>query len=64
MEFEGLLDWTCRNCPKKKAEDLHPYTHKLLNLRMLRMAGYPFRANDLTYEEWLDLGQMEQMLGG
>jgi len=62
IEFEGVLEWTCKNCPKKKAEDLNPYTHKLLRLRTLRTAGYPFGANDLTYEEWLDLGQLELSL--
>jgi len=25
-------------------------------------AGYPFRANDLTPEEWVDLGKIEQCL--
>ena len=54
------LEWTCANCPKKRAEDLHPYTTKLLRLRTLKAAGFPFRANDLTPEEWLDLGRIEQ----
>lgn len=60
LEFgEGPeLDWACQNCPRKRTEDLHPYTVKLLNLRTLRRAGYPLRANDLNYEEWLDLGRV------
>ena len=38
------------------------YTKKLLRLRMLRMGGYPFDKNELTYDEWLDLGKLEQWL--
>lgn len=63
MEFEGHLEWACSKCPTKRFEDLHPYTHKLLGLRTLRMAGYPFEANDLTMEEWGDLGRIEEMIG-
>jgi len=62
MEFGDNLEWTCKNCQKKRAEDLHPYTLKLLRIRMLREAGYPLCVNDLTYEEWLDLGRLEQCL--
>lgn len=29
---------------------------------MLRDAGYPFTKNDLTLEEWLDLGRLENFL--
>jgi uncharacterized UBP type Zn finger protein len=56
------LDWTCRNCPKKKEKNLHPYTNKLLNNRMMRLGGYPFKANDFTPEEWIDLGRIEACL--
>lgn len=52
------LEWTCENCPKKPLEDLNPYTMKLLNLRTLKKAGYPLKANDILYEEWLDLGRV------
>ena len=43
-------------------EDLSHYTIKLFRVRMLRMAGYPFEANDLAPEEWEDLGRLEQCL--
>jgi len=36
------------------------YTLKLLRVRLLRQAGYPLHANDLTPEEWQDLGRIEQ----
>ncbi len=28
----------------------------------MRMAGYPFGKDDLTIEEWLDLGLLEETL--
>jgi len=28
----------------------------------LKLAGYPFRANDLTPEEWNDLGRAEEIM--
>ena len=61
-EFDGNLEWACDNCEKKRIGDLHPYTHKLFRIRMLREAGYPLRANDITYDEWVDLGRLEQCL--
>lgn len=61
-EFGDNLEWTCTNCEKKRAADLSPYTIKLLRLRNLRQAGYPLQANDLTLEEWLDLGDLENAL--
>ncbi len=57
-EFETHLDWACENCTKMRHEDLHPYTSKLLRIRMLRIAGYPLDAEDLTPEEWYDLGRI------
>jgi hypothetical protein len=53
------LDWACANCPKKTVTSLHSYTRKLLYLHTLKAAGYPFSPNDLTPEEWLDLGRIE-----
>jgi hypothetical protein len=31
---------------------------------LLKLAGYPYRANDLTVEEWEDLGRCEEMMHG
>lgn len=62
VESGDNLAWACANCPKTRVEDLHPYTHKLLRIHTLRKAGYPLKENDLTYEEWLDLGKVEQWL--
>lgn len=56
------MAWACGNCPRRRASDLHPYTHKLLRLRDLQLGGYPFRADDLSIEEWIDLGQIKAAL--
>lgn len=62
IENGGNLDWACANCPKTRQADLHPYTSKLTHLYALQMAGYPLQADDLTLEEWLDLGRVRQTL--
>ena len=55
------LEWTCaNNCPKIQEEDISDYTRKLLRIRMLQSAGFPLDADSLTYEEWLDLGSVNQ----
>jgi hypothetical protein len=62
--FGDNLDWACAHCPKKPGGDndneISEYTAKLLHMRMLRMAGYPLKADHLTHEEWIDLGRVEQ----
>jgi len=49
-------------CKKKKRDPIGAYTHHILNLRFLVLAGYPFEKNDLSYEEWMDLGIINEML--
>jgi hypothetical protein len=49
-------------CPSKRPEDLHPYTHKLLRLKALQDGGYPLERDDLTLEEWQDLGRIRYEL--
>lgn len=56
------MEWACANCPRRRASDLHPYTHKLLRLRNLQLGGYPLGQDDLTVEEWIDLGQFKAAL--
>ena len=57
-----MLVWTCEQCEKRKQSDLSGYTIKMFKIRQLKMAGYPFAANDLTLEEWEDLGQVEESM--
>jgi hypothetical protein len=59
---EEYEQWACKNCEKKKPRSLHPWTQHLLRLRRLQKAGYPFSKNDLSYEEWLDLGILNELL--
>jgi hypothetical protein len=56
------MDWACENCPKKRFADLDKYTLKLLNLVALQHGGFPVQADDLTLEEWVDLGRMKETL--
>ena len=53
---EEWLAWACGECEKKRAEDISDWTFHILELRKLHKAGYPFRPNDLSLEEWEDLG--------
>jgi len=62
VEAGEMVEWSCAHCPKARPEDLHAYTLKLLWIRTLRRAGYPLAADDLTCEEWVDLGRLEQCL--
>lgn len=61
MGEEGL-EWACGKCEKRRVSDLHPYTLQVFRLRRLRLAGYPFRAGDLTPEAWEDLGRAEEVV--
>jgi hypothetical protein len=60
IENGDNLAWACEHCPTMRRENLMQYTVKLMNLRTLQAAGYPFTANDLTLEEWSDLGLVKE----
>jgi len=49
-------------CKKKKRDPIGHYTGHILTLRRLNLAGYPFKKDDLSYEEWMDLGIINEML--
>jgi len=59
---EELLKWSCEKCEKKKVDSIHPWTNHLLVLRRLVLAGYPFKRNDLSIQEWLDLGFLNEAM--
>ena len=61
-EFGDFLEVTCAKCAKLRAQDLNIYTGKMLRIRNLQMAGYPFDKNDLSPEEWEDLGRLNETL--
>jgi hypothetical protein len=57
-----MIEWTCSQCEKKKTGSISEYTGKMFRLRHLKLAGYPFKANDLSLEEWEDLGKIEDWM--
>jgi hypothetical protein len=59
---EEFISWACSKCDKKKSRELHPWTNHILFLRILMKAGYPFCKNDLSLEEWLDLGMTNELI--
>jgi len=56
------LEWACAHCKKIQNEEIHPYTQKLMSVRKLSLAGFPLDPEMLTYEEWLDLGRVNECL--
>lgn len=56
------MQWACENCPKKKFSDLDEYTVKLYHIYLLQKGGYPLEKNDLTLEEWVDVGRIKDAL--
>lgn len=58
------LDEMCASCELSESRDRRPgpYLSYLLRVRRMRLAGYPLRPRDLTYREWLDLGELEETI--
>jgi hypothetical protein len=54
--------WICANCPELTEEKVSPSTLRFLALRALGRAGYPFRRTELDFEDWLALGQIEELI--
>jgi len=54
----------CGGCERKENEDYEPseWFNHIWFLYMLQRAGYPFNKNDLTLEEWIDLGILKEEL--
>lgn len=62
-EHGPFADWACGTCAEYlRPEAISPWTWHLIFLHRLKKAGYPFRANDLSLETWLLLGQVEEAL--
>lgn len=51
----------CSACDKKPRE-LSDWFYHINHLYRLQKAGYPFRANDLTLDEWYDVGVLTEEL--
>lgn len=51
----------CRRCPKYRSRPSR-YVLRLMDLRLLRLGGYPFEADSLPLDTWRDLGILETVL--
>jgi hypothetical protein len=63
LENSAFADWACGVCQEfLRPEVISPWTWHLVFLHQLSRAGYPFRANDLSLETWLLLGEVRRIL--
>lgn len=53
-------EWTRANCGRQSGGGGRG--GMMIELAWLAEAGYPFAANDLTYEEWIGLGFARRLL--
>jgi hypothetical protein len=51
----------CATCADRSYR-VHPWLCHIDNLYSLIRGGFPFRRNELTIEEWLDMGVYKQLL--
>lgn len=64
-ESGAFADWACATCAERvRPEAVSPWTWHLVFLYRLSLAGYPFKANDLSLETWLLLGTVRRVLEG
>lgn len=64
-ENGAFAPWACQVCEEYlRPEAVSPWTWHLVFLLQLQRAGYPFKANELTLEEWLLLGLAQRLLAG
>ncbi len=64
-ENGAFAHWACQVCEEYlRPEAVSPWTWHLVFLHQLQRAGYPFKANDLTLEEWLLVGLVQRLLAG
>jgi len=54
--------WICAHCGEVTGEKLTPETLRFLVLRALIRAGYPLDKDDLDFEDWLNLGRIEEAI--
>ncbi len=54
--------WSCAHCPEFRLDSIAPETWRLLELRRLRLAHFPFAPDDLDYGSWLLLAGLEEKI--
>jgi hypothetical protein len=50
----------CRSCSRGKPYIATPWFQHIYGLYLWQMGGYPFKAEDLTPEEWVALGALKR----
>jgi hypothetical protein len=56
------LDVICAGCKRNESKQPGPWFQHIWFLMQLQDGGYPYEKDDLTVEEWLDLGEMRKAL--
>jgi hypothetical protein len=51
-----VVDSVCPSCPKRQERRPSEWLTHIWYLFLLQRGGYPFEKNDLSVEEWIDLG--------
>ena len=57
-----LINLVCSQCSAKEEYEPSAWFNHIWFLYSLQVAGYPFAKDDLTVEEWLDLGILKAEL--
>ncbi|HHT9137386.1 MAG TPA: hypothetical protein ACFYEK_09115 [Candidatus Wunengus sp. YC60] len=56
------LEFACKTCEANKEHEPSEWFNHIWFFYALQRGGYPFRANDLTVDEWMDLGLLKEEL--
>lgn len=51
-----MLEALCKTCEAREKYEPSEWFNHIWFLYALKRGGYPFKANDLTIDEWMDVG--------
>jgi hypothetical protein len=54
----------CSACDKRETYEPSEWFNHIWFLMRLQLGGYPFKANDLSIEEWIDIGVLKEEIEG
>jgi len=54
--------WTCEHCGEFRFEQISRQTWHLLEMRRLKSAGFPLKADELDYVSWHLLAALEEKI--
>lgn len=52
----------CSDCEAREPYEPSAWFHHIRFIYRLQQGGYPFEANDLTLEEWIDVGTLREAI--